>query len=361
MLRKNNSEDGIVLIVVLIVIAILTTLVVDLMYFTQVDAQISSNFKEDVQAEYIARSGVNVMAGTMKNNSLEELENIVSTYSGTEPNSKGYWSINVPNFPVGLGVVSLKIVDERSKINLNALVNQNSNMVDKQVREELIELFELLDISSTKYERFIASLINWTDTNIEGSVNDQEVGGANGDFYRSLDKPYYIKDGPLDSLEEIKLIDGMYSDLFNIIKDYVTIYPTGKQINFSTAPKIVILAALRGATISAVEGQGDFEVVEINPDIADKIADEIIAERENNAIIARTDILKIVRDVDPTLRINSGLSGVSLTSGKSDTFTVRAVGMLGEDNPTTKIVEAALRKDFRSNNGGVNIISWKEN
>ena len=361
MCRKNNSEEGIVLIVVLIAIAILTTLVVDLMYFTQVDAQISSNYKEDVQAEYIARSGVNVVAGTMKNNSLEELENIVSTYNGNESNSKGYWSINVPNFPVGLGMVSLHVVDERSKINLNALVNQNSNIVDQQVKEELIELFELLDVDSSKYERFISSLINWTDTDLEGSINDQEVSGANGDFYRSLDRPYYIKDGPLDSLEEIKLIDGMDSDLFNIIKDYVTVYPAGKQINFSTAPKIVILAALKGATVSSVEGQGDFQVVDINPDIANNIADNIIAERENNAIITRADVFKIVRDVDSSLRINSGLSGVSFSSGKSDTFYVRAEGKLGEDNPTTKIVEAVLRKDFRSNNGGVNIISWKEN
>lgn len=361
MFKNNNSEDGIVLIAVLIAIAILTTLVVDLMYFTQVDAQITSNFKEDVQAEYIARSGVNVMAGTMKNNSLEELENLVSLYSGTESNSKGYWSINVPNFPVGLGMVSLNIIDERSKVNLNALVNQNSNIVDQQVREELTELFGLLDIRSSKYERFIASLINWIDTDLEGSRNDQEVGGANGDFYRSLDKPYYIKDGPLDSLDEIKLIDGMDSDFFNIIKDYVTIYPNSKLINFSTAPKIVLLAALRGATVSAVEGQGNFEVVEINSDIADKIAEEIIAERENSAIISRTDIFKIVKDVDPTLRINSGLSGVTLVSGKSDTFSVRAVGMLGEDNPTRKIIEAVLRKDFGSRNRGVDIISWKEN
>jgi hypothetical protein len=326
-----------------------------------VDAQISTNYKEEVQAGYIAKSGINVIAGTLKTRSLEDLENIVNFYTGTESNSKGYWSINVPNFPVGEGAVSLNIVDERSKVNLNALVNQSTNIIDRQVREELTELFELLGISSTMYKRFIASLINWLDSNIEGSRNDQEVGGANGDFYRSLDKPYHIKDGPLDSLLEVKLIDGMDSEFFNLIKDYVTIYPDSKQINFSTAPKIVLLAALRGATVSAIEGQGTYEEIDLNSDIADKISEEVITERENNSIITRSGLLKIVGNIDPTLRINSGLSGVSLASGQSNTFSVVAIGKLGDNNPTRKVVEAVLRRDMRGTNRGVKIISWKEN
>jgi len=358
--NKDKSERGVILITVLIAVAILTTLVVDLIYFTLVDTHIVSNYKEDVQAAYIAKSGVYVVAATLKNRSLEDMDNIVSLYTGSEEDAEGYWSINVPNFPIGEGAVTINIVDERSKVNLNALVNQNSNIVDLQVKEELIELFSQLNIGKSKYDRFLASLINWLDKDIEGSRNDQDISGANGGFYRSLENPYFIKDGPLDSLLEIRLIDGMDSEFYNTIKRYVTVYPGDKKINFSTAPKVVLIAALQGSTVSAIEGQGHYTEVYLSADIAEKIADEIISARDNDPIIKRSQIIDIIRNVDPTLKISSGIAGISYSTGQSDVFYVTATGNLGEENPTIKIVEAVIRKEG-SGAKGVKTISWKEN
>ncbi|NIP37623.1 MAG: general secretion pathway protein GspK [Candidatus Dadabacteria bacterium] len=361
--RKLNSgsQSGVVLVVVLIAIAILTTVVVDLVYFTNVDAQITANFKDDIQTSYIAKSGVNVVAGTLKNRSLEDLEGVVSLYTGDDVNEKGRWSINVPNFPVGQGVVTMKVIDERSKINLNALVNANSNRVDLQVKKELNELFEQIGIENSKYDRFIASLINWLDREVEGSRNDQDPAGASSGFYLSQENSYAIKDGHLDSIEEIRLIDGMDTEFFDEVKSYLTVYPPDKRVNFSTAPKVVLLAALKGATVSAVEGQGSFADIEMSDDIAEKIADEIISERDNEPIITRREVNSIIRNIDPTLRINSGIAGVCITSGTSETFYVTAIGILGQDNPTKKIVDAIIRKRSSGNNQGVKIISWKEN
>ena len=368
-MNNKNSESGVVLLVVLIAIAILSTLVVDLVYFTHVDAQITANYKDDIQTSYIAKSGVNVVAGTLKNRSLEDLERVVSLYTGDDTNSRGLWSINVPNFPVGQGVVTIRVIDERSKINLNALVNQNSNRVDLQVKEELVELFEQLGIENSKYEKFISSLTNWLDRDLDGSQNNQEPSGADDGFYLSQENSYSIKDGPLDSIEEIRLIDGMDAEFFREVKDFLTVFPADKKINFSTAPKVVLLAALRGATVSSIksgggstnEGEGNSSIIELNDDIAEKIADEIISERENEPIISRNQIIAIIREVDPTLRINSGISGVAVSSGNSDVFYVNATGILGIDNPTKKIVEAVIRKQKSGKTSGVKIISWKEN
>ncbi|HSG30222.1 MAG TPA: type II secretion system minor pseudopilin GspK [Thermodesulfobacteriota bacterium] len=360
-MKNKKSQSGVVLIVVLIAIAILTTVVVDLVYFTHVDAQIAANSKDDIQTSYIARSGVNVVAGTLKNRSLEDLDSVVSLYTGDDLNAKGRWAITVPNFPVGQGVVTIRVIDERSKINLNTLVNQNSNRIDLQVKEQLAELFDQLGIESSKYDRFISSLINWLDRDLEGSQNNQDPSGADGGFYLSEENSYAIKDGPLDSLEEIRLIDGMDTEFYEEVKDYLTVYPVDKRINFSTAPKVVLLAALQAATVSAVEGQGSFADIELNDDIAQRIADEIISERDNEPIITRNEITQIIQNIDPTLRINSGIAGVSVSSGTSDTFYVNATGILGADNPTKKIVDAVIRKQGSGNNSGVKIISWKEN
>ena len=130
---------------VLIAIAILTTLVVDLIYFTQVDNEISANTRDEIIARYIAKSGVQVVAGTINNRPLEEIKEITGLFGDQTGYSEGYWAVNVPSFPVGNGTVSITVIDERSKINLNALVSQTTNQVDQQVlMEDARAMFEAI-------------------------------------------------------------------------------------------------------------------------------------------------------------------------------------------------------------------------
>jgi len=356
----NNSERGIVLVVVIIVIAILTILVADLIYFTQIDREISSNTIDEIKARYIAKSGVHVAAGTLKGQPLEDLDEIASTLATDSDYSSGFWAINVPFFPVGDGSVSVTVVDERAKINLNALVNQSTNIIDQQVLTEITELFRFLNVDESKSERFIGSLINWTDRKVKGSQNDQNSSGASTGFYSSLENPYNIKDGSLDSVQEIRMIDGMDEEFFNQIKNYVTVYPRDKMINFSTAPKVVIMAAVKAANVSAIPGQGNSEAEEVDDDIAEQIANEIIAAREDQPVIDQKKAKEIAEEANSPEGLGAGLSGVAISSGYSDIFSVKAVGSLGESNPTKRIIEAVIMKTTTRNQKKVEIISWKE-
>jgi len=358
--RKRESEKGIVLVIVIIVLAILMILVTDLIYFTQIDTEIASNTRDEIKARYIAKSGIHIASGTLKVRSLEELSQISSPLSGQGENSEGAWAINVPYFPVGEGSASVNVVDERSKINLNALVSPSSNRIDNQVLKELTELFRFLDIDSSKSERFISSLVNWLDAPLEGAPNDQDSGGANGDFYASLETPYSIKDGPLDTLEEILMIDGMDDEFFNKIKDYVTVYPDDKKINLSTAPKVVLMAAIKGSAVPAIEGTGRYEDDnEIDDDLAEQAADEIIAAREEDPVVTRSKARDIVSDIGDNAQISAGLVGVAISSGNSEIFTVTAVGSLGEENPTKRVIEAVIKKKG-GQQPSVDIVTWKE-
>lgn len=358
--NTEKSDSGVVLVIVLIITAILTTLVVDLIYFTQIDSEISANTRDDIKARYIAKSGVNVVAGAMKESSLEDLKRVTSLLSNRGEGSDEIWSISVPVLPVGDGNVSLRVVDERSKINLNALVNQSSNRVDNQVKTELVELFELLDADTRNSNMFIASLINWLDHPIEGGQNDQESSGAGSDYYQGLENPYSIKDGPLDSVDEIRMIRGMDEEFFQKIKNYVTVYPADKKVNFSTASKSVMISALKGAAVSSIEKKEDSSPEDLKDDIAERIADGVIEARQDSAVIDRRKVSEIVKDVDPTLKIGPGISGVVLSSGESDVFSVIASGIYGEENPTLRTVEAVIRKGSSGRSKGINIISWKD-
>src|SRR3972149_5524004 len=97
--KGNASDSGVVLIIVLIVTAILTTLVVDLIYFTQIDSEISANTRDDIKARYIAKSGVNVVAGAMKETPLEDLKQVTSLLNNQGEESDEIWSIRVPVLP----------------------------------------------------------------------------------------------------------------------------------------------------------------------------------------------------------------------------------------------------------------------
>ena len=358
-IENNNSEKGIVLVIVIIIIAILTILVADLIYFTRVDKEISTNTINEVKARYIAKSGVHVAAGTLRRRAPESLSEIVSAI-GSAGTSNGFWSISLPYFPVGDGSVSVTVTDERSKVNLNALVDSSSNRVDQQVLVELKELFRFLDVDPSKSERFISSLTNWLDRPLEGAQNDQDSSGADSGFYSKLENPYNIKNGPIDSLQEIRLIDGMDDEFFNKIKDYVTVYPRDKKISFSTASKPVIMAAVKASTVPAIEGQGNPDSNEVSDTAAEQIADEIIEAREDQAVIDQKKAREIATSVDSTSEISAGLIGVLQHSGYSETFSVKAVGNMGGANPTKRIVEAIIMKTTENNQTKVEIISWKE-
>lgn len=358
--RRREQEKGIVLVIVIIIIAVLMILVTDLIYFTQIDTEISSNTRDEIKARYIAKSGVHVAAGALKASPLEELSSQTSALGGQSENPEGFWSINVPYFPVGQGNVSVTVTDERSKINLNALVSRSTNKVDRQVLTELTELFRILEVDESKSSRFISSLVNWIDAPLDGAENDQDAAGANGSFYASLENPYAIKDGPLDTLQEIRMIDGMDDEFYNQIKDYVTVYPRDKKINFSTAPKAVLIAAIKGSAVPAVAGQGAGGEKEIDDDVAEQIAVEIIEERKETPVITQQKVREIAKNVDDTSEISAGLVGVTLGSGESEIFTVRAVGSLGEENPTKRIIEAVLKKARRDQEVVVDIVTWKE-
>ena len=355
----RDSEKGIVLVIVIIVIAILMILVTDLIYFTQIDSEISMNTRDEVKARYIAKSGVQVAAGAFSAQALEELSAMMGSVGGSTGRDDGLWALSVPYFPVGQGSVSITITDERSKINLNSLVSTDSNIVDQQVLAELRELFRLLGVDTSKSERFLSSLVNWLDIPREGTVNDQDSAGANADFYAGLQPAYRIKDGPLDTVEEIRMIDGMDDEFYNTVKDYVTVYPVDKKINFSTASRIVMVAALKAATVPAIPGQGS-QVDPIDDSTAEQIVDEIIEARKNDPIVDSKKVRDIVRDVDPTSQIIAGLVGLGQGTGESEVFTVRSEGILGEASPTRRIIEAVIKKKRQGREFVVDIVTWKE-
>lgn len=356
----KTKQRGIVLVIVVITIAILSTIVIDFIYSTRVSYEISVNSSRDVQARHIAKSGVRVVRGVVRKKVPEDLPVLKGMIGRaiTSENGPDGWRLSITSFPLVEGNISLQVVDERSKVNLNALVDQRSGRVDFQVRTQLNELFRFLGVETEKADLFVASLVNWLDGAAAGSGNDQDPDGADGNYYSGLENPYYIKDGLLDSVEEIRMIQGMDKDFFFQVKDYLTVYPKDKKVNFSTASKTVIMATIKAAGVSVNERQNDPR--EIKDSVVGRMADEIILRRSTKRVISASETKKILKGVDSTLKISSGISGVVLKEGKSDVYTAVSTGIVGEQIPVTRQVQAVIRKNLKRKNSYPTVASWRE-
>lgn len=152
----------------------------------------------------------------------------------------------------------------------------------------------------------------------------------------------------------------MDDELFNKIKRYVTIYPNNKKINFSTASRPVIIAAVKASAAPAIRPQDAFNVNEVSDDVAERIAKGVIEARKDDPIITLNKAREIANDVEPAAQISAGLAGVAHSSGQSETFTVRSIGSLGVYAPTKSIIEAILKKTKSNKRTVVDIIAWRE-
>lgn len=249
MLRVLTDRRGMALLLVLAMVALLTALIVSFSADESLDLELAYNFRDSVQAQYIARGGVEAAISVLAedNPSHDSLDEQWGQF--------GQYALSAAGHLEG-GSIEASITDESGKIDLNALAKNDSYR--EQRIEQFVRLFALLHIDATDDEvREIAyAVIDWVDAD-----NDTEL-GAEDDYYMSLDPPYHCKNAPMDSPEEILLVKGMKKEYFfgspnyEGIQKYVTVGTNGK-INVNTASEIVLMSLSDSATQSVAAGIED--------------------------------------------------------------------------------------------------------
>ncbi|MFB0507169.1 MAG: type II secretion system minor pseudopilin GspK [Thermodesulfobacteriota bacterium] len=277
LLRK--SETGVALILTLLITAILVTLIVEVNYSTQVDVRISGNFRNDLQAYYLAKSGVNIAISYLK----YDVEN-TDTDNLTED-----WAKSYPPFPVGEGFVNVMIEDENGKINVDRAVKEKGE-VDQVIYDALSRLFQREEVDVG----ILDALIDWIDPD-----PDPLPEGAEDSYYASLDPPYECKNGPLDTLSELRMIKGITDEVYAKISKYLTIYSDGK-ININTASKEVLVC--------------------LDDEMDEGIAEGIIQYREEEPFDTKGELKDMLNDDELYGRIES------IIDVKSNAFNVVSIG-----------------------------------
>jgi hypothetical protein len=130
------------------------------------------------------------------------------------------------------------VVDEERKINLN-----------KANLQTLKRLFSNLGFEQLQAQELAASIIDFRDEDSRLSI---PLGSAEDSYYRWLPEPYQAKNANFEAMRELLLVKGVTPEIFDKLKDFVTIYGTG-VVNINTAPHPVLAClGLSKALISKI-------------------------------------------------------------------------------------------------------------
>ncbi len=221
--------------------------------------------------------------------------------------------------------------DEAGKINVN-----------KATPDMLKNLFMAADplLGKNTAEEIADAVADWRDTD-----DNKTAHGAESQAYAALSKPYAPRNGPMQSVEELKLILGMTPELYEKIRPYVTVYTDGK-INFNTAPKLTLMGlglsdALADRVIEFRKGADQM------PGTQD---DEVFQEP---AQISAAMSAKVAFSSEEFAQMANALA-IGVASVKSEVFEVRALGTLNYQSRSTDTwITCVIKRDGT-------ILSWKE-
>ncbi len=127
----------------------------------------------------------------------------------------------------GVETVHYGIVDEERKININTASFDTLKILFANVT----------NIGDSRIEELAACLIDWRDP--DSALT--RPSSAEDSFYKNLRDPYVARNEDFQVLDELFLVKGVDSCVYNMIKDYITIYGNGR-VNINTAPQQVLRA-----------------------------------------------------------------------------------------------------------------------
>jgi general secretion pathway protein K len=232
-LTKTNRK-GFVVVVVLCTVVMMGVLLLGFNRKTYADLCAVDDFRKSQQALNCARAGLNIAIAAVRNTgNIHTNKTLLNLFSGESP------------FDVGDGKCFVTVVEENGKLNINLLKDHSGNL-DRSRIEQLLRLVDVInqehaERSSIGYD-LVPSIIDWTDTDEEVTylplIKNENL-GAESAYYGRLESPYRCKNAPLDTTDGLLLVKGVTPQVYDCIRDYITVYGEGK-ININCAPKHVI-------------------------------------------------------------------------------------------------------------------------
>ncbi|NVM57645.1 MAG: type II secretion system minor pseudopilin GspK [Desulfobacterales bacterium] len=313
-----RNSRGVALILTILIVGLIVALTLQFNRTMCTHVESAGNIGHGLKALYAAKSALSYGLAIVMEDSpqVDSLRDGWADCSDISANSQGLFAG---------GHFELQVEDLSSKIQINRLIDDN---IGPKIEKALINFLKLdeFGFDDENVDAIVDAIKDWIDA-------DDDItpfGGAEDDYYRSLERPYHCKNRPLDSPEELLLVKGITPELFYGTEDrpgiaaHISVFGAGK-ININTADPMVLRS--------------------LHQDITRTMAEDMVAYRLDEA----NDLS------DPTWYknvIGSDLELPDIVTTRSKCFRMTADGYMGD---MTRQVVAVVERDDED----LRWLSWK--
>lgn len=200
--RYIRKESGIALIMVLIMTVVLAILAGGFAYSMKVETTLARRASFSSELDWMGRSGIEVAKWILIQSSTgpnAQVDSLKQKWAGGPGETNDILAgIDLKNYPIGNGYVSIDIKDMDRKFNIN-------------VANEIIlrQAMTLIGIDAAVGATVENSILDWRDPD-----SNTHPGGTESSTYEAYDPPYFAKDGPIDDISELLLVRGVTPNMF---------------------------------------------------------------------------------------------------------------------------------------------------
>jgi len=252
-------------------------------FITSVIVAIAARFSGDFQLS-VARAGHSIIGTQLQHYiySVEEFAGWVLEQDADDDESNGRYSINGLQgsydhkgedwmeelaVPVEDAIIKAQLTDALSRFNINQLVGRPApynplgtfNERFTTAQQRFMRLLQthpdnLVDI--TLAQSITEAVIDWIDS--DSTITGQ--GGAEDNYYSSLDTPLRAANQPFISVTELRQIKGVTTDIYRYIAPLLIALPSDVGFNINTA-LVPVMRSLNQQNIETPLDETDVELL----------------------------------------------------------------------------------------------------
>ncbi len=198
-----SRQRGFAVMLVMATIIVLGVLAGGFALSMKVETRLAANHNSEAEFQWLGRSGVElarfVLGETFRQSKPAALNQIWAGGPGdmSETNSP-LAAVNLAESRLGDGVISVRIIDQERKANINRADRMTMNRA-----------LAVIGLNATDSATLLDSLEDWLDPD-----DAPHLSGTESDYYLNQDPPYYAKNGLIDDVTELLLINGVTPELF---------------------------------------------------------------------------------------------------------------------------------------------------
>ena len=242
MIVSGQNERGTVLLTTLLIMTIMAAITVALMDDIRLAVKRTINVQAYAQADWQVIGAEDFITAFLTNDfaKLSPIEQTALFQSETP------LVLPTPN-----GVITLKLKDASHCFNLNSVI-QETGKPNGSAALEFGELAQLLGVPQNQAVALSSILIDWQDAD-----QQQSSGGAEDGTYLRKIPPYRTADTAMRGPEEMRALQGMDEDLWDLFEPFVCTGRAGLRppvnVNSLAPERLIVLAAALSGNKSARE------------------------------------------------------------------------------------------------------------